>query len=87
MQVNLLMTDPATSTRTPEMKSRITFTLAKFQVPKASYIVVLPMTIVAPRPNPNIAQLSAILSCDSALDKTETTNIIVTHCSKKNTVL
>jgi hypothetical protein len=77
MKGDLLMADPATSTRTPEKKSRITSTLAKFQLPKALYIVILPVTVVAPRPTPNIPQLSAILSCDSAVDKTGTTNIYV----------
>lgn len=77
MKGDLLMADPATSTRTPEKKSRIISTLTKFKLPKASYIVVLPVAIVAPRPTPNIPQLSAILSCDSAVDKTGTTNICV----------
>lgn len=74
---DLLMADPAISTRTPEKKSRITSTLAKFQLPKALYIVLLPVTIVAPRPTPIIPQLTTIMSCDFAVDKTGTTNIYV----------
>lgn len=77
MKGDLLITEPTNSTRTPEKKSRITSTLAKFQLPKALYIVVLPVTTVTPRPTPNIPQLSAILSRDSAVDKTGTTNIHV----------
>jgi hypothetical protein len=77
MKGDLLIADPAMSTRTPEKKSRITSTLAKFQLPKALYIVVLLVTIVAPRPTPNIPLLSAILSRDSAVDKTGTKNICV----------